>query len=188
VLAKRDESLVPAFKEIAKAKIAATRGKTSAADAAGLVIRGKTRAFADLGLDGSVQIGAPTRALTLDVSAFLPRANDAYVGVMKRVSPRKPDGRTAKAEKARGLAAAQACGAALRKLSETKKGLASCNFGLESCDEAKHASLLKTVDEARLAAESAFRDLETIRTGGAADEAEALTHAAESAGCREPWW
>ena len=47
---------------------------------------------------------------------------------------------------------------------------------------------MKTVDEARLAAEVAFRALESARTGGAVDEADALSRAAESAGCREPWW
>lgn len=185
VLAKRDESLSPALKEIAKAKLAATRSKVSPADAAGVVNRGKTRPFADLALDGSVEIGAATRAFTFDTSALLPKATAAGGGVIR--GGRRVDPRTAKNEKARGVAAAQACGAALKRLSDTKKGLATCNFGLEPCDDAKHAQLLKTVDEARHAAEAAYRDLESVRTA-VADEADALTRSAETAGCREPWW
>lgn len=188
VLVKHDGALAPALREIARAKIAATRGKVAPGDAAGLITRARTRIFADLAADGSVEIGAASRAFTLDATALFPRAGDAYGGVLKGVRARRVDPRTAKAERARGLAAAQACGAALKRLSETKKGLASCNFGLESCDGAKSAELVKTVDEARLAAEVAFRALESARTGGAVDEADALSRAAESAGCREPWW
>jgi hypothetical protein len=64
----------------------------------------------------------------------------------------------------------------------------SCDFGLESCDAGRHAALLKAVDEARVAAEAAFRDVETTRTGGAAEDESSITRAAEAAGCREPWW
>jgi hypothetical protein len=188
ILARRDEALVPALKEIAKAKIAATRGKAPAGDLAGLVLRGRTRAFADLAPDGSVQIGAATRGFTLDTAAILPRATDAYATVLKGARPKRVDARTAKAERARGDGAAQACGSALKKLSDTKKALASCNFGLESCDDARTAALVKTVDEARVAAENAFHELEAVRTGGAADESDALGREAERAGCREPWW
>lgn len=188
VLRKYDAALAPALKEIAKAKIAAARGKLPPGDAAGVVLRGKTRVFADLAADGSVEVGAASRAFTLDTAALLPQATEAYASAMKGARARHVDARTAKAERARGGSAAQACGAALKKLSETKRGLAMCNFGLEPCDEGKHATLLKTVDEARLAAEAAFHDLEATRTGGAADEADALTRAAEAAGCREPWW
>ncbi|MFT3766051.1 MAG: hypothetical protein QM820_11120 [Minicystis sp.] len=188
VLARRDEALAPALREIAKEKIAASRGKISAPESAGLLLRARTRVFADLAPDGSVQIGAASRAFTLDTAAFLPRATEAYATVLKGARPKKVDAKTAKAEKARGQAAAQACGSALRKLSETKKALASCNFGLEACDDAKTAGLVKTVDEARVAAERAYHELEEVRTGGAADEADALTRAAEAAACREPWW
>jgi hypothetical protein len=184
VLSKRDDALVPALREIARAKLAATRARVPMAEAAGLVNRGRVRAFADLAPDGTVAIGSVSRALTLDTRAFLPRATDA-LGALLRA--RRVGGPTAKAERARGMAAAQACGAALRRLSETKRGLVSCNFGLEACDEAKHAALRKSIDEARVAAEEAFRDLETARTS-ATDEADALTRAATSAGCREPWW
>lgn len=186
-LGRRDEALVPLMKELAKLKLAAAKGKVPVGDAAGLMNRARTRPFADLAGDGTVQLGAPTRALTLDTSAFLPRATEAHAAALKGRG-RKVDPKTAKAEHARGVAAAQACGAALKKLSDTKRSLASCNFGLESCDDARQASLVKTVDEARLAAEAAFHGLETARTGGAADDAGALHQSAESAGCREPWW
>jgi hypothetical protein len=160
----------------------------AAAVAAGLLARARTRAFADLGADGTVQIGAATRALTLDTTIFLPKAMEAYLAALKGSHGRKVDARTEKAELARGTAAAQTCGAAEKKLQETKKALVSCNFGLESCDPARHAELLKAVDEARLAAEAAFRDVETTRTGGAAEDEGSITRAADAAGCREPWW
>lgn len=185
-LTKHDAALVPALREIAKQKLAATRSKIAPGDAAGIVARGRTRAFADLAADGSVELNSASRALTLDTTSILPRATDAGATTLR--NPRRVDGRTVKSEKARGVAAAQACGAALKRLSETKKSLASCNFGLEACDDGKTAELVKTVDAARVAAEAAFRDLETARTGGAAEEIDALNRAAESAGCREPWW
>jgi hypothetical protein len=188
VFAKHDGDLAPALREIARAKIAATKGKVAPADAAGLLNRGKTRAFADLAADGSVQIDAASRGFTLDTTTFLPRATESYFGVLKAARPRKVDAKTVKAEKARGTTEAQTCGAWIKKLSETKKALASCNFGLEPCDDAKQAALVKGVDEARRSVESAFHSVETTRTGGAADEAEAITRAAEAAGCREPWW
>jgi hypothetical protein len=189
-IARRDAELGPALRELAKAKVAAlAQGrKVSPSDAAGLLARARTRAFADLGPDGTVQIGAASRALTLDTTVLLPKAMEAYLGVLKGSRPRRVDPRTQKAELARGTAAAQACGAAEKKLQETKKALVSCNFGLESCDQGRHAELLKAVDEARVAAEAAFRDVETTRTGGAAEDEGSITRAAETAGCREPWW
>ena len=47
----------------------------------------------------------------------------------------------------------------------------SCNFGLEVCDDAKQVALARSVDEARLAAESAFHELETARVVGFQDAA-----------------
>jgi len=186
--AKHDGDLAPALREIARAKIAATRSKVAPADVAGLLGRGKTRAFADLGPDGNVQIDAASHGFTLDTTTFLPKATESYFGVLKGTRPRKVDGKTVKAEKARGVIEAQTCGAWLKKLSETKRSLASCNFGLEPCDDARQAALVKGVDDARRSVESAFHSVESTRTGGAAEEADAITRAAEAAGCREPWW
>jgi hypothetical protein len=188
VFAKHDADLAPALRELARAKIAASKGKAPAADLAGLILRGKNRAFADLGPDGAVQLDAASRGFTLDATTFLPRATEAYAGVLKSTRPRKVDAKTVKAEKERGVTEAQTCGAWLKKLSETKRSLASCNFGLEPCDDARQAALVKGVDDARRSVEAAFHSVESTRTGGAADEADAITKAAETAGCREPWW
>ena len=188
VFAKHDAELSPALREIARVKIAATKSKVSPADLAGLLARGKTRAFADLAPDGSAQIDAASRGFTLASTTFLPRATEAYAAVLKGTRPRKVDAKTVKAERARGVAEAAICGAWLKKLSETKRALASCNFGLEPCDDAKQAALVKGVDEARLKVEAAFHAVESARTGGGAEEADGITRAAETAGCREPWW
>jgi hypothetical protein len=188
VLVKRDALFVPALKEIAKTKLAAGKGlKVPPADSAGLWARARTRAFADLGPDGSVQFAAPGRGFTLNTATLLPQAMEAYLAGLKSAKPKKLDTKTATAEKARGLSAAQTCGAHEKKLQDTKKSLVSCNFGLEACDEARHASLAKAVDEARLAAEAAFHDLEAARTADTED-ADAISRAADAAGCREPWW
>jgi hypothetical protein len=187
-LTKRDEALSPVLKEIAKAKLAAGKGfKVPPADSAGLYARARTRAFADLGPDGAVQVHAGGRGFTLDTTALLPRAMEAYLAALKPAHTRKLDKKTAAAEKARGLAAAQACGDSEKKLQEEKKSLVSCNFGLEACSDTRHAALAKSVDEARVAAEAAFHDLEDARTADAED-ADAIARAAATAGCREPWW
>ncbi len=112
---------------------------------------------------------------------------DSYLAVLRGLRGGKLVGHAAAAEKARGLKAAETCAASERKLQEIKKGLVSCNFGLEACDDAKHAALIKSVDEARVAAEGAFHEMESARTADG-DDAEAIQHAAETAGCREPWW
>jgi hypothetical protein len=155
---------------------------------AALLGRGRTRAFADLAPDATVQIGAITRAATLDTSRLLPKAMGAYLDAMKPSRSRKADSRTQLAEKAHGMAAATACGAAMRRLKESKTALFGCSFGLDVCDEAKQSELAKNVDAARADAEAAYRDLDGARVGAAANEATALTQAAEVAGCREPWW
>ncbi|MFO0755325.1 MAG: hypothetical protein U0359_02465 [Byssovorax sp.] len=188
LLAARDDAFVPAFKELGKAKMAALKGKVAPADANGLIQRGKTRAYADVSLDGAVEIGVRTRATRLDLNGPLPRAMAAYTEAMKTAKPRKLDKNTVKLAKSSGVAAAAICGAAEKKLQESKGALISCNFGLETCDDAKVGQLLKTVDESRTAAESAYHDLDLARTGGAADEADDLGKSAEAYGCREPWW
>jgi hypothetical protein len=188
VFARFDAGLVPALREIARAKIAATRGKVGPADVAGLLGRAQKRAFADLAADGSVQIGVATRGATLETGGLFPAAMTAYTDALKGARGRKVDARTARAEKAKGAAAAATCGASEKKLQDTKKALVSCNFALEVCDEARQTALAKSVDEARVAAEAAFHELDLARTGGAAEEADALDRAAAAAGCREPWW
>jgi hypothetical protein len=176
------------MKELAKAKLAAARNfRAPPAEAAGVIARGRTRAFADVAPDGSVQPDAAGHAFTLDTTALLPRAMEAYLAVFKGVRGGKLASRVAAAEKARAERAAATCGAAEKRLQDSKKALVSCNFALESCDDAKQASLAKAVDEARIASESAFHEVESARTADAAD-AEAIHHAAEAAGCREPWW
>jgi hypothetical protein len=187
-LTRHDDALVPVLKEIAKAKLAAGKGfKVAPTDAVGLFARAQTRAFADLSPEGSVQISAPGRGFSFDTASLLPHAMEAYLGVLKAARPPKLNAKAVAAEKSRGLAAAQACGGAEKKLQDSKKSLVSCNFGLEACDEAKHAALAKAVDEARLSAETAFHELDAARSA-AGDEGSAITHAADSAGCREPWW
>jgi hypothetical protein len=187
-LAKRDADLAPAMKELAKAKLAAARNfRAPPAEAAGVLARARTRAFADVAADGTVQADAPGHAFTLDTTALLPRGMEAYLSVFKSVRGAKLAGRVAAAEKARAERAAGECGAAEKKLQESKKALVSCNFALEACDEGKHAALLKRVDEARATSESAFHEVESARTADPAD-ADAIQRAAEAAGCREPWW
>jgi hypothetical protein len=184
----RDAALVLALKELGKAKVAALKGRVPAPDADGLIERARTRAFADVTPDGSVQIGAASRADRLDTTALLPQAMFAYLAALKPARLKKLDKNAVQIAKAAGTAAATSCGAALRKLQDSKLALINCSFGLETCDEARTASLNKLVDGSRLAAEAAFHELDLARTGGAVAETDALAKAAEQAGCREPWW
>jgi hypothetical protein len=184
----RDEALVLALKELGKAKVAALKGRVTPADADGLIQRAKTRAFADIATDGTVQIGVSTRADRLDTTALLPRSMAAYLDALKPAKPRKLDKKVVQAAKAAGSTAAAACGVALRKLQDSKLALINCSFGLETCDDARNEALKKSVDDARVAAESTYHDLDLARTGGAVDEIDALARAAEQSGCREPWW
>jgi len=184
----RDAELLLALKELGKAKVAGLKGRVSPADADGLILRAKTRAFADIATDGTVQFGAASRADRLDTTALLPRSMAMYLDALKPAKPRKLDKKAVQTAKAAGSAAAAVCGGALRKLQDSKLALINCSFGLEVCDEAKVEALKKSVDDARVAAESAYHDLDLARTGGAVDEIDALTKAAEQSGCREPWW
>jgi len=188
LITARDEALTLTLKELGKAKVAAVKGRVSPPDADGLLLRAKTRAFADVAPDGTVQLGAMSRADRLETSALLPRATAAYLDALKPAKPRKLDKKAVQAAKATGTAAATACGGALRRLQDSKIALINCSFGLETCDDAKTTGLKKSVDDARTAAEVAYHELDLARTGGAADEGDALTKAAEQAGCREPWW
>lgn len=184
----RDEALTLALKELGKSKVAALKGKVSPADADGLILRARTRAFADVAADGTLQIGAASRADRLDTTALLPKAMAAYLDALKPAKPKKLDKKAVQAAKAAGAAAAAVCGAAERKLQDSKVALINCNFGLETCDEAKVAGLQKSIDEARVGAEVAYHELDLARTGGAVDEIDALAKSADVSGCREPWW
>lgn len=188
LLAAKDDAFVAAFKELGKAKMAALKGKIPPPDANGLLQRGRTRAYADVTLDGAVEIGARTRASRIDLNGPLPKAMSAYLEAMKAAKPRKLDKNAVKLARSSGVAAAAICGAAEKKLQESKGALISCNFGLETCDDGKTGALIKSVDESRTSAESAYHDLDLARTGGAADEADDLGRSADAYGCREPWW
>src|SRR6185503_11562994 len=133
-LTRRDEALAPVLKEIGKTKAAATKGKIAALDLNGLIQRAETRAFADLAAEGSVQVGAVSRASRVDTTALLPRAMAGYGEALKGVKPRKLATNVTRAASESGLGAAQACGAAEKKLQESKLALINCNFGLERCD------------------------------------------------------
>ncbi len=184
----RDEALALALKELGKAKVAALKGKIAPPDVDGMLVRARTRAFADVTPDGAVQIGAMSRADRLDTTALLPKSMAAYLDAMKSAKPKKLDKKAVQAAKAEGIAATTTCGGALRRLQDSKIALINCSFNIETCDDAKTTGLKKTVDDARSAAESAYHEVDLARTGGAADEADAIAKAAEQSGCREPWW
>jgi len=188
VLERYDANLAPVLRELARTKLAALRGRVAPGDVAALVGRGVTRAFADMTAEGTVRVGAFTQAGSLDTTTLLPKAMGPYLELMKSARRRGGDRHLEQAEKARGLTAAAACGAAMKRLKESKTSLFACNFGLEVCDDAKQAELAKAVDAARVDAETAYQTLDGARVGAAASEASSLTQAADSAGCREPWW
>jgi hypothetical protein len=187
-LSSRDEALAPALVELAKAKVAATRGQVSAPEVAGLLGRGLGRAFADVTADGTVQIGVASKAARIETAAVLPKAMARYAQALRQARPRKLDKDMVEVAKAQGKQAAVRCGAAEKRLQEAKLELINCSFELTRCDVAKMDTLVKNLDVALGIAEAAYHELDLARTGAAAEEGFALSRAADGAGCREPWW
>lgn len=187
--ALRDEGLAPALRELGARKVAALKGKkVDPGDAAGVIQRAKSRAFADVALDGSAAVGATNGAWLTETLSLWPKAMEAHAAAMRSARARRVDPRVSKAVREKGLNAGRDCASWERKLQESKQALLFCNFGIEACDATRTAELLKALDDTRIAAESAFRDLDHARTGAAIDASDEISRAADQAGCREPWW
>ncbi len=192
-LTKRDAALAPAMRELGKAKLGAMRkGRLDAGELLGLYARAQDRAFADLGPEGAVLPGAASRGLYLDTAALLPNATVAFLDALrpadavartKRIPPKAVE-----AAIERGRQQAAACGAALKRLQEAKQSLVACAFGQETCADARVAELEKAIDESLARTEESFATLTLLRSGPAAEASQELAAAAQSAGCREPWW
>jgi hypothetical protein len=129
----------------------------------GLLERARTRALADLGADGTVQLGAMTRAFWLDTAKLWPEASTAHVialATLERTvknSPR-PSAATLETQLTRARAQAKACGAAVRDRLAAEQALLACVF--EGCDDARRAELADRWQKARTAADGARQELD----------------------------
>ena len=191
-LAARDAALAPALREIGKAKAKSAKARLTVAELSGLLARADSRAFADVGPDGVVSVGASSRASELETSDILPRAMSAYRDAVKPALAlgklRRVDAKTIAMAKQYGRMKAQACGEAENKLSDTEAQAIACAFAVTPCDETKLAALGAALDETRTAAEEARHQLDLVMTGPAAGGRNELVQAAATAGCLEPWW
>lgn len=191
-LAARDESLAPAFRELGKAKQAATRKRIDPPMMVGFVERAQTWLLADVRDDGGVEVGATSALENVELASLLPRSTAAVVdsmkGAIRMAKVTTISGQTAKMSKAYGVSQAQACGDAFKALREAEAGMVKCALGLDTCDDARVAALGKQSDEARPRIDEARHTLRLLLTGpgrGAHDE---LTEAMNAVNCADPWW
>lgn len=191
-LGSKDGALSAALGEIGKRKAAAAKGRLTVAELAGLHGRAETRAFADLSAEGTVSVGASTRAAELETAELLPKAMEAYRDAYKPAQAvaktRKVDKRTAELAKAYGKIQATGCGSAQKALSGAEQAYLACAFGVTSCDDAKKAGILSDLDKARKDAEAARHNLDVVMTGAAAQFRSQLVEISTTEGCFEPWW
>ncbi len=191
-LSSKDTALSVTLAEIGKRKAAAAKGRLTVAELAGLHGRAATRAFADLAPDGTVRVGAATRAAELETAELLPKATtaylDAYAPAEAIAARRKVDGRTAELAKAYGRIQAVGCGSAQKALSAAEQAYLACAFGTTSCDASQLVGVLADIDKARADAEAARHNLDVVMTGAAATYKGQLIEIATTEGCFEPWW
>ncbi len=191
-LSSKDAALVPAMRELGAQKAKAAKAKLTVAELAGFVARARTRAFADVGPDGAVAVGAATRATEFETEGVLTKGMAAYQEALKpgeaQAKLRKVDARTAKLALAYGKIQADTCGAAEKRLSDAEQKMLACAFGVQPCDEAGAAKLTKEIDDARQQADAARHQLDAVLTGAASSYKGELVERSSSAGCLEPWW
>ena len=137
-----------------------------------------------------VELGSISAASDLEASAFPEGTLGAYRGAIaaltKAAAQRKPTKQDVDRARSAGAGQAGACGAAEKKVRLGEKGLVACAFGFATCDEGKAAEFGQTSDQARAAAETAWRKLVMIPV----DDANASDIAArmKEAECVAPWW
>jgi hypothetical protein len=188
-LAAHDASLVGLFTQLGRAKRAAA-GRGSP-DAGGVLVRGRSRALADVDDRGDVKAGAASAAGRVDTRALFPRAMGAYLDALDptgSAAPRRVDAGSVRKAESAASGFLGACADAEKTLQRAKGALVSCGFGLEACANGRAQQLAAELDAALAQASVAWDGFDTARTGAANAASSSLSSAADSAGCREPWW
>ncbi len=189
-LTKHDAALVPLFRRLARTKVNGGMRVRSIANRWSLVRRAKRRPFADLGLDATLQLGAFTRAYSLDVTKTLPQAMAAYQGalaVLVKVVERgiKPGGSDLQVAKQFGRQQVKACDAALDELVEIEGELLACAFDWKGCGAEGQHALGERWRKTRDAVERAHHGLD-IALGVLSGLDDELAIEAANAGCTAP--
>lgn len=192
-IAGRDEAILPALRELAKAKVSvSSRGLLAGNEFIVFVNRALARPFGDFSLEFSVQQGALSRGVTLETAGFWPKATEAYVDALKNVareaSRKKLDAKFHHDAVVKGYEDAKICGEAEKAHRDAEQGLIRCAFGVDTCDAAKVAALSKTSDDSRATIEQAYIRLHLAISGPAAASKDEVLQAMLARECDPPWW
>ncbi len=158
----KDAAVAPALARIAEAKVKAGRAMKDVANLRGLVFRARTRPFADVGPDGAIHSGAPTRAFRFEAQAVWPEAMRAYT---KALAPllkvHVPQPAPADVAVARSFARdeAGACVTARAKVAAAQEKLLQCAFDSD-CNEGRQGGLFGDLQLARSDFEGAVHRLD----------------------------
>jgi hypothetical protein len=189
-LGKQDAALAPLFEQLATIKVNGGLRVPSLPNRWSLLQRAKTRPFADLGEDATLQLGAFTAAHSLTLAKTLPKATAAYrrrlgplvVMVERGLKPSASDLRVAKTFGRRQVAA---CDTALDQMVEVEGELLSCPFDPKSCGAEQQHGLGERWREARDAVDKAHHGL-NIALGVLSGIDDSLATEAANAGCVPP--
>jgi hypothetical protein len=190
-LARLDDAVAPALRELGKAKVAAAKGRLSPVDLAGFAARAEDSVLADVGPDGAVRVGVPGPLDEVELASAWPKAVAEYRDAVKTLFKAAKGARATSRDAGlvRGFAEqqGQACGQAMKKARTAETSLIACGFGFDTCDEGKLATLGKDADDARAAAEDA-RGKALYAASSLGPARRDVLAAATAAGCVDPWW
>jgi hypothetical protein len=192
VLGDRDAALVGVFRELGKAKVAASKGKLATPLRVGFLTRAQSRLFADLRDDGQLEIGSSGALSALDTTGLLPQSTAAHLEALKPVlrlaSPRLVDGRTAATAQIYATERARTCGAAFKTLVEGEQKILRCAAVPEECEGGKVEAMLKASDEARAQIDQIRTQIDVVITGPGQPKKGEIAEVVSNEGCFDPWW
>jgi hypothetical protein len=185
-LAKRDEAVAPAFRELGRAKVAAARRASPSVDLAAFAQRSSTRVLGDLRDEGIVDIGAGVTKGT-NLVAAMPRAVAAYrdavsemAGVLKQRGIAAVDAAAAEATAREELVK---CTAAVTQAKAAEEQLMRCAFAIDTCDDAAVDARTQELDKARAQKRAAVDRVDALVAGPAQKAADAIGAAQRAEGC-----
>jgi hypothetical protein len=185
-VAARDERLAPAFRQLGKDKVAASKGKLERHDRAGMHARARKRMLADVREDGVVEVGVDSPLGGLETAELLPRSSAAYDEPLKALLKRPApfvDKQTQEMARSYGLGAIKECAAARATRVAKADALMKCVFEATPCDDARSAELGRAIDAAIAAEAKARHQLDLVMSGPGAASEDDLLRAADAGGC-----
>jgi len=185
-LAKRDEAVAPALRELGRAKVGAAKRASASVDLAAFAQRASTRILGDLRDEGIVDIGVGVTA-SADLIDSMPRSVAAYRdavsdmgAVLKQRGIVTVDPAAAAATAREELAR---CTIAVGQAKAAEEALMRCAFALDTCDETMINARTSDLDRARAAKRTAVDRVDALVAGPAQKAADAIGAAQRDAGC-----